>query len=219
MRKLQLAILLWLLAGSAHSEDIVDVLRRSQQQRLDAVHAAAESSRSETVRLSFERVRQAYALDQSVELRVTQDGPLAETLQGHTIIANESLADMPEGERLFILAHEFGHVAGHHWTELCEVYKRWVPGDVTPQTTDPVAGSLGRDASAMSHHHEHAADVAALDTLRRLGVDPQHAFDALLRQGMQHDTATHPGTRKRIAALRAAMSEITAAAPTVTAAP
>ena len=71
----------------------------------------------------------------------------------------------------------------------------------------------------MSHHHEHAADVAALDTLRRLGVDPQHAFDALLRQGMQHDTATHPGTRKRIAALRAAMSEITAAAPTVTAAP
>ena len=143
MRKLQLAILLWLLAGSAHSEDIVDVLRRSQQQRLDAVHAAAESSRSETVRLSFERVRQAYALDQSVELRVTQDGPLAETLQGHTIIANESLADMPEGERLFILAHEFGHVAGHHWTELCEVYKRWVAGRRDAKDHRPCCGLAG----------------------------------------------------------------------------
>jgi Zn-dependent protease with chaperone function len=219
MRKLQLAILLWLLAASAHSEDIVDVLRRSQQQRLDAMHAAVESSRSDTVRTSFERVRQAYALDQSVELRVTQDGPLAETLHGHTIIANESLADLPEGERLFILAHEFGHVAGHHWTELCEVYKRWVPGDVTPQTTDPVSGSLGRDASVLSHRHEHAADVAALDALRRLGVDPEHAFAALMRQGMQQDTATHPGTRKRVAAMHAAMAEVTAAAPAVSAAP
>jgi Zn-dependent protease with chaperone function len=207
MHKLQLAILFWLLAGPAHAEDIVDVLRRSQQQRLDAVHRAAESSRSATIHRSFERVRQAYALDRSVELRVNSDGPLAETLHGHTIIANESLSDMPEGERLFILAHEFGHVAGHHWTELCEVYKRWVPGDVTPQTTDPVAGLLGRDASAMSHRHEHAADVAALDTLGRLGVDPQHALGALLRQGMQHDTATHPGTRKRVGALRAAMAE------------
>lgn len=215
MRKLQLAILVGLLAGPAHSEDIANVLQRSQQQRLDAMHVAAESSRSETIRRSFERVRDAYAMDQSVELRVNRDGPLAETLHGHTIIANESLADMPEGERLFILAHEFGHVADHHWTELVEMYKRWVPGDVTPQNTDPIAGSLGRDASALSHRHEHAADAAALDILRRLGVDPQLALAALLRQGMQHDTATHPGTRKRVAALRAAMVESQAAAPTV----
>jgi Zn-dependent protease with chaperone function len=208
VRKLQWALLIiGLAAAPAQAEDIVDVLRRSQQQRLDAMHAAAEGSRSETVRRSFERVRQSFAIEQSVKLLVMSDGPLAETLHGHTIIANESLADMPEGERLFILAHEFGHVAGHHWSELCEVYKRWVPGEVTPQKTDPVAGLLGRDASAMSHRHEHAADAAALDTLRRLGVDPQQAFSALLRQGMQHDTATHPGTRKRVAALRAALSE------------
>jgi Zn-dependent protease with chaperone function len=211
MRKLQLAILLGLLAGAAHAEDIVDVLRRSQQQRLDAMAVAAESSRSDAIRTSFERVREAFALDQTVDLRVTRDGPLAETMHGHTIIADEALADMPEGERLFILAHEFGHVAGNHWAQLCEVYKRWVPGDVTPQTTDPVAGSLGRDASALSHSHELAADAAALDAMRRLGVAPEHALSALLRQGMQHDTATHPGTRKRVAALRAAMIETHAA--------
>lgn len=216
MRKLQLAILFGVMAGPAHSEDIIDVLRRSQQQRMDAIALATESSRSETIRRSFERVRQAYALDQTVNLRVTHGGPQAETLHGHTIVVNESLADMPEGERLFILAHEFGHVAGNHWTELCEIYKRWVPGDVTPQNTDPVAGSLGREASALSHRHEHAADATALDALRRLGFDPQQALAALLRQGMQHDTATHPGTRKRVAALRAAMAE-TSVAPSVAA--
>jgi Zn-dependent protease with chaperone function len=211
MRKLQLAILLAVLAGAAQAEDIVDVLRRSQQQRLDAMAVAGEGSRSDTIRHSFERVRDAYALDDTVELRITRDGPLAETMHGHTIIANESLADLPEGERLFILAHEFGHVAGNHWTELCEVYKRWVPGDVTPQNTDPVSGQLGRDASALSHRHELAADTAALHALRRLGVAPENALSALMNQGMQMDTATHPATRKRIASLRAAMIETHAA--------
>jgi Zn-dependent protease with chaperone function len=211
MRKLQLAVFLVLLAGAAQAEDIVDVLRRSQQRRLDGMAVASESARSETIRQSFERVRDAYALDHTVDLRINRDGPMAETMHGRTIIANESLADLPEGERLFILAHEFGHVAGHHWTELCEVYKRWVPGDVTPQNTDPVSGQLGREASALSHRHELAADTAALHALRRLGVAPENALSALMSQGMQMDTATHPATRKRIASLRAAMIETHAA--------
>jgi Zn-dependent peptidase ImmA (M78 family) len=64
----------------------------------------------------------------------------AETLHGH-IIANESLADLPEGERIFILAHEIGHVVSDH-------RHRWGgtaldSSEVTPARTDPVAESLG----------------------------------------------------------------------------
>ena len=208
MRWLQLAILGAALAGQARGEDIVDVLRRSQQQRLDAMARAPSGDRATVVRGSFEKLCQALRPEMEVDLVVIAGATAAETLHGHIIVANESLADLPEGERMFILAHEIGHVVNDHWQQMGGLYRRWIPGEVTPSQTDPVAGSLGRDASGLSHRHEFEADAFALQALRRLGFGPEVAVSAFMRQGMQQDTATHPGTRKRLAALRAAMTEI-----------
>jgi Zn-dependent protease with chaperone function len=208
MRWLQLAILGVVLAGQARGEDIVDVLRRSQQQRLDAMPRAPSGDRAKIVRSSFERLCKALKPEMEVDLVVIAGATAAETMHGHIVVANESLADLPEGERIFILAHEIGHVVNDHWHQMGGLYKRWIPGEVTPSQTDPVAGLLGRDASGLAHRHEFEADAFALRTLRGLGFGPDVAVSAFLRQGMQHDTATHPGTRKRLAALRAAMAEV-----------
>ena len=210
MRWLQLAILGVVLAGQAHGEDIVDVLRRSQQQRLDAMPRARTGDRARIVRSSFEKACKAVKPDMEVDLVVVTGATTAETLHGHIVVANESLADLPEGERLFILAHEIGHVVGDHWQQMGGLYRRWIPGEVTPAQTDPVAGLLGRDASGLAHRQELEADAFALQALRKLGFDPDVAVSAFMRQGMQQDTATHPGTRKRLAALRAAMLEVAA---------
>lgn len=204
MRWLAVTILGLALAGLAHGEDIVDVLRRSQQQRLDSLSPAPDGERAQMVRRSFEMLRERLAPLPPIDLHVIQGGVVAETLHGHIIVANESLADLPEGERLFILAHEIGHVAGQHWLQLGVVYKRWVPAEVTPAATDPVAGSLGREASGTAHRHEFEADVYALEALRKLGYPSDVAFSSLRLMGLQQDTATHPGTRKRLASLRAA---------------
>ncbi|HSW24453.1 MAG TPA: hypothetical protein VLJ62_16950, partial [Burkholderiaceae bacterium] len=59
MRWLQLAILGVALAGQARGEDIVDVLRRSQQQRLDAMPRVSNNGRAKVVRASFEKLCQA----------------------------------------------------------------------------------------------------------------------------------------------------------------
>jgi Zn-dependent protease with chaperone function len=210
MRWLQLAILGVALAGQARGEDIVDVLRRSQQQRLDAMPRAPSNERAKVVRSSFEKLCQALKPEIEVDLVVIGGATTAETLHGHIIVANESLADLPEGERIFILAHEIGHVVSDHWHQMGGLYRRWIPGEVTPSQTDPVAGSLGREASGLAHRQEFEADAFALQALRRLGIAPEVAVSAFMRQGMQQDTATHPGTRKRLAALRAAMAEVTA---------
>ncbi len=204
MRWLQLTLLGLALAGPARGEDIVDVLRRSQQQRLDAMVPAADGPRAEAVRASFQQLRQALPTDLPVELRVIRGETIAETMHGHIVVANESLADLPEGARLFVLAHELGHVASRHWLQMGQVYRRWVPGEVTPQTTDPVAGQLGREASGLSHRQEFEADAYAAQVLRTLGRPPQDAFAIFTQTGVQRDTATHPGTRKRMASLRAA---------------
>jgi len=141
-----------------------------------------------------------------VDFYVIRGEVIAETLHGHVVVANESLADLPEGTRLFVLAHELGHVAGSHWLQMGQLYRRWVPGEVTPQQTGPVAALLGRDASGLAHRQEFEADAFALAALRALGHPPREALSAFMHMGVQHDTATHPGTRKRVASLRAAAS-------------
>ena len=167
MRWLQLAILGAALAGQARGEDIVDVLRRSQQQRLDAMPRAPANDRAKVVRSSFEKLCQALKPEMEIDLVVIAGATTAETLHGHIIVANESLADLPEGERIFILAHEIGHVVSDHWHQMGGLYRRWIPGEVTPSQTDPVAGSLGRDASGLAHRQEFEADAFALQALQQ----------------------------------------------------
>jgi Zn-dependent protease with chaperone function len=196
-----------LLVLPAGAESIVEVLHRSQQQRIEVTPLAdAAGSRAETVRRSFVVVSNAIAHLPAVELRVVQGALGAETMHGRVVMASEALADLSEGERQFVLAHELGHVMQQHWGQVNALYQKWVPGDVRPQTTDPVAAPLAREASQQSHRHEHEADAFALRVLRSLGHDPNVAVAVFMRQGVTHDTATHPGTRKRLAWLRTALA-------------
>jgi hypothetical protein len=192
------------IATAAQASDIIHVLHESAQRRLNGMTLAADGPRARLVRSSFEQLRQAVAPDKVVELRVVTGSTVAETLDGRVIVANESLADAPEGVRLFVLAHELGHVQHGHWRQVGDLYKRFVPGEVVPQTTDRVAGPLGRAASDQAHRHEFEADAFALKALRTLGRTPDDAFAAIRHQGMQQDSATHPATRKRLASLREA---------------
>jgi Zn-dependent protease with chaperone function len=216
MRWLRLAVWVATCAASAvQANDIIDVLHESAQRRLDAMPLAPDGPRLQAVRDSFERVRRAVAPELMVELRVVSGSTVAETLDGRVVVANEALADAPEGVRLFVLAHELGHVQQGHWRQVGDLYKRFVPGEVVPETTDGVAGPLGRAASAQAHRHEFEADAFALRALRALGHTPDDAYAALRHQGLQQDSATHPGTRKRLASLRAAedTETVSAAAP------
>ena len=126
---------------------------------------------------------------------------LAETLQGRVVVVDDSLADLPEAERLFVLAHELGHVALGHWTTLGQLYQQHVPGEVMRQQTELVAGLLGQEASALSHQHEFAADAYGLQALQRLGLGRTDVLSLFMRLGVQRDTPTHPSSRKRLAHL------------------
>ncbi|MDM0107606.1 M48 family metalloprotease [Variovorax sp. J22R24] len=207
-------LMMWMIlaCGAARCEDarptpdIVEVLRVSHQKQLDAMTPAdAASPRALKVRESFEKLLRGLkgpALSK-VELRVVRGDIVGETLQGRIVVANVALADLPEGERIFILAHELGHVVLDHWSQMGLVYAKWVPGPVEQQHTDAIADRLGRDASALAYRQEFEADAFALSTLRALDLPDQHVLAAFMTLGWRNDTATHPGTRKRLSALRA----------------
>jgi hypothetical protein len=207
------SLLLLLAAPFARAEEgIVAVLARSQAMRLDnAPPADPEGARAQVVRASFDSLVRALAIRQPAELRVIRGETLAESLQGRIVLANVRLAELAEGERLFILAHELAHIELRHWAETEQLYLKWVPGAVTPQQTDPIAALLGRDASGQAHRHELEADAFALRALHALGRDARDALGVFMHLGSIRDTPTHPGTRRRLASLRAAEAALTGA--------
>ena len=204
MRAMQWMLALLVCAGTAaQAETIGDVLERSQRKRLDELsQPATDAARAARVRATFERLLAELDVRTKVELRVVSAPVIAETLLGRVIVANQSLADVSEGERSFVLAHEIGHAVHAHWDALGQLYRRHIPGEVKQEHTDAIAGTLGREASAQAHDHELQADAFALRALERLHYGVDEAMAAFLRNGVQHDTATHPGTRKRVAQLR-----------------
>jgi|GEM_PF-1263115 len=196
-----------LLTGPAAfaDEGILGVLARSQNARLEKTQAADPAGvRARTVRASLETLARALHIGHPLELRVIEGETVAESLQGRILLANESLADLTEGERLFILAHELGHIELRHWEQTERLYQKWVPGAVTPDQTEPVAALLGRDAYGLAHQQEFEADAFALRALHLLGHPLEDAVTALTHFGVTRDAATHPGTGKRLASLRAA---------------
>jgi Zn-dependent protease with chaperone function len=203
-----LLMFLALASSAAWSEGIGEVLERSQKVRMEAhpeVDAAAPSAVK--IRASFQTVLRSAGQVPPLELKVVTGAPLAETLQGHVIVVDESLAEAREADRQFVLAHELGHVVLKHWPQMRNLYQAYIPGEVVRSHTDSVAGPLGSDASKLAYKQEFEADLFAMRMLRSMGHPPEEACQALMQQGVQGDTATHPGTMKRVTSLRHAAAE------------
>lgn len=197
------------------------MLERSQQQRLEAgVPAAADSERARRIRESFDHLVQLAPTEHPVELRILQGGLQAEAMLGRVLVVGEAVGDLPEGERLMLLAHEYGHLSMGHWSALVGLYRQHIPGEVRPDTTDPVAGALGAQGQQMSHRHEYEADAFGFALVRRLGIGLDEALSLLMRRPVNFDSPTHPATRRRIAQLRSIqMAADTGSNPTASGSP
>jgi Zn-dependent protease with chaperone function len=187
------------------AESIEQVLDRSQMMRMaQRPGADARSPAALRVRYSLQRLAALSGTEApTVELVLLGGDLFAEALLDRPGIAvSEAVGDLPEGERLLLLAHELGHVRLAHARALKALYRTHIPGEVRPETTNNVSAMLGQQAHALSHRHELEADAYGYALVRTLGFGIDNAFALLTRQGMQVDSATHPGTRRRIAQLR-----------------
>jgi len=193
------------LTTPAWGEEIVAVLERSQLVRLASLpSAAAHSERAIVVHRSFDELVQRLEARNRVELRIVTGPVIAESLLGHVVVANEALADLDEPARRFVLAHELGHVMLGHWQQMTQVYSKHMPGEFQQASMQDQSASdaLLIEMSRLSQAHELEADAFAYAMLRPLGYGFSDLVGGLTAFGMQRDTATHPGTGKRIAHLR-----------------
>lgn len=203
MKKSVLAMCLCLGISPAWSEDIGEVLQRSQDMRLATFAvASADAPGARALQASFERLRRGLNIGAGVELRIVGAGTIAETFHGRTVVIEVSAGELPEACRLFLLAHELGHVTQGHWAERVQLYRRFIPGEVVQAQTDSIAAQLGRAASQQSHEHEYAADAFAMRTLLDMGYGRDDLLEMFARLGHHGATSTHPSSGQRLAQLR-----------------
>jgi Peptidase family M48 len=203
------ALVMLLTVHTANAETIEAVLDRSQQTRLSQrPNADTSSAAAQRVKAGLARLL-ALRNAGNVELVLSGGDLFAEALLDRPGLAvSQAVGDLPEGERLLLLAHELGHLRLGHPGALKALYHAHIPGEVLREVTDRAAAALGPDAHALSHRHELEADAYGYTLVRSLGFGLDNAFSLLMRQGMQIDSATHPGTRRRLAQLRALESQL-----------
>lgn len=206
MFRLIVSIVCAAFSAVSAAEDIESVLQRSHDQRLSALTAAGGSPKTDAIEASFKAVVEIARPKNAPSLKIVQGAVAPNTSGGRIIVVSESLSELGENERRFVLAHEIGHVEANHWAQLIAVYKKWIPGEVLPATTDPVAKPLGREASVLVHGHEFEADAHAARVMGQLGMTADEMVAVVMKSMTIGDTATHPSARKRVGALRQLLS-------------
>jgi len=201
MKTHALLLILSLLAAPAWPEDIASVLERSQAGRLDGL-APSTAPGAVALQRSFDRLLKELHPSTPAELKVVDVGVIAETLRGRTIVLNSALGELPEVCRLFLLAHELGHIQAGHWAQRIALYRKYIPGEVVQDQTDAIAPQLGREASMQAHQQEFDADAYAMRTMLDMGYSRDELLDMFMRLGNYSQTATHPSSGKRMAQLR-----------------
>ena len=197
-------VLMAMVVPSVAAQGIEAVLERSQQARLARRPAAnAQGEAVQRLRDSLARLLAASSDTEPVELVPVGGALFAEALLDRpAIAASEAVGDLPEPQRLLMLAHELGHIRLAHAQTLKAMYRLHVPAEVAQELTDPVAVPLGSDGILLSHRNELAADAWAYALTRPLGVGLDDAMGLLARQATRVDTLTHPGTARRIVQFR-----------------
>lgn len=193
---------------AATDEDIVQVIVRSKNQDLAQLQDIDSSEENfKILKKSVNDVMSVQRDDLKIELKIIKSlhSLVATNMLGHVLVLNENLMQFTEDERRFIIAHEIAHLAHKDWDVLLKTYKYFIPGRVTQEQTDKIASALGSKLSQLSYDWEFNADLSAFETLVRMGIElpaAKAAAIAVIGKVIVRDTATHPGTTKRIMAVK-----------------
>lgn len=192
-----------LICMPAWSLDIVEALNRGQRVQADTcVLVDAGQPEAQVIAASFERVKRAAGVTQDVTVRLAEcPGQLVQVLGGE-ILVHPVLASWGEGERLFALAHELGHIINGDWGRFTAEFAAQVGPDMDEAQVNLVLRRMAPRVRELMHGFEYGADEYALGVLDAMGRDSLADGTACInRVPAPPGSPTHPGSSQRIAKL------------------
>lgn len=206
MMKVLISVALATAALSAHALDIVDALNRGQQVQLSQCESVAEDAPEVAVlRDSFSKLQDARHADTPVTLVVAKCSFGIQVLGGKVIV-HPAVAHWNEGERLFVLAHELGHIEHGDWHSFTHVHQEAIPADMSDEQVGLTMRRMAPKMRELMYGFEYNADEYALELLSKMGRDAlAEGREAIARVPTPSGSPTHPGTAQRIARLTLAL--------------
>lgn len=114
---------------------------------------------------------------------------------GKTIVLSARLARLPQSQRFFIIAHEYGHHQLDHQTTMGSLLSR-----IAGHRRDDAVGAPG--VTELAYRSEFEADAYAVRLMHSSGIDPEDAALLFDNLGAGKDNATHPAFGRRAQAIR-----------------
>ncbi|MGH8648205.1 MAG: M48 family metallopeptidase, partial [Burkholderiales bacterium] len=172
--------------------------------------------RQERLRTRFDAVARAggESTPYRLEFRTSPViGPNAFALPSGIIVMTDELVKLARNDQevIAVLAHELGHVRHRHTmrrlleSSATALIIAGVTGDIASTTSLAAAAPTLLLQTKYSRDHEREADVYAVETMRKAGIEPRH-FAAILarlegeeprRGGLPTFLASHPPTEER----------------------
>jgi Zn-dependent protease with chaperone function len=175
---------------------IVQILEDSAAARLAKLSPVDPGSPAyQLIRSSYERVLKQTKYTQPVDFRCVEGPVDAAAELGRILVARRGLEEIGEGPRLFILAHELGHIVLGHWSTRRALYLAHFPGEITETNANPSDETFGREAHVLAFEQEFAADAFGYRIIKALGFGLDSALAAL--QLNASSDLTHPPMGRR----------------------
>lgn len=203
MKQFIAAIAIAFIANFAAANPMVAALKAEDESRL--CPASDVSKETRLLKREANYVLETMGLPKdSITVLVAKCGDYAVAATSlNTIIISPSLADLTRGERLFLLAHEIGHLANG------DVKRILALGEELAASAEALA-NVGTLMATLSRENETAADAFAAKFMRKVDLNAEHAASAFFaRMGLLQlpGTASHPAAQTRVAAIALASND------------
>jgi Zn-dependent protease with chaperone function len=204
MKKIIVAVGIAILSSMASANPVVNGLQAEDASRV--CPAAPPSPETRVLRRDVAGILEAAGMvKDAVKVLIGDCGGYASAATTmNTIVISPALAELPRSERLFVLAHEVGHLANNdvqQWTALGEQFESaaFSDADVTNMM------------SSLSRKMEQDADAFSARALHKMEVNAENAATAFFSRMhllKSAGTASHPAAQSRVVAIAATVAQM-----------
>jgi len=207
MNRMLLGICACACSWTALAMDIGSGIRTGDRVRLEKATPSDDTEAARIITESFQAAMAARGAGIAVTLHITHDGLGGESALGNVVLVDDSLAALPEDERVFEIAHELGHIDLGHFERMIALFQQYV-GDSTDdhyiaRTLNVHADDLSPALQAL----EYEADAYGQALVSKVPGALDGGIHTFQRNVFRRGDFSHPSPRERMLKLEAALAE------------
>lgn len=190
-------MMLFMSTSSMALSPLVEVQKTSLNKVMNLTEATG--TEADMIRNDFIYLQNNGIIPGNVELMIKEKSSLASAVSEQLIVINVKLAKYDRLDRLFVLAHEAGHIVNADREDTNKLFNLYIPDNLTKTEAYHRFNELKPKLCEVLHRHEYAADDYSTQSLLKLGYAKEEIVIAVANVLEDLDSdLTHPASSDRI---------------------